>query len=271
MKVSLISFLIACVAVFTAEAARVDTLSIATPNVPGDPMNVIVITPEPAAPQEKYPTVYLLNGHGGNHTSWLHQCQPRLAELADRYGMVMVMPDGRNSWYWDAPANPEMKMETFIISELVPYIDSNYPTVQHPSKRAVTGLSMGGQGAMYLAIRHPEIFGNVGSTSGGVDIRPFPNSWNMKDWLGPQDDNKAAWEEHSIVNMVPQIAPGSLNIIFDCGTDDFFADVNRAYHEALLKAGVPHDYITRPGAHTRDYWKNSILYHLVFFDEAFRK
>lgn len=267
----IISVAIAALGAICSQAAIVDTIAIASPLVPGEPVKAVVITPEGGAEDALYPTVYLLNGHGGNHKSWIGQCQPRLAELADAYGMVMVMPDGRNSWYWDAPADESMKMETFITSTLVPYIDDRYPTMREASKRAVTGYSMGGQGAMYLALRHPDIFGNVGSTSGGVDIRPFPKNWGMSQWLGAKDDNPKTWDEHSIVEMVPQIEPGSLNIIFDCGVDDFFYGVNVDLHNALIEAKVPHDFISRPGAHTRDYWGNAILFQLVFFDQAFKR
>ena len=266
----LIAAVMAALAWICPRAALVDTISIATPLVPGDPVKAVVIMPEGAPAGTLYPTVYLLNGHGGNHKSWLEQCQPRLKELSDVYGMVMVMPDGRNSWYWDSPAEPSMKMETFVTSVLVPCIDDRYPTMRDASKRAVTGYSMGGQGAMYLGIRHPEIFGNIGSTSGGVDIRPFPGNWGMSKWLGPESENQTVWDEHSIVEMVPQIKPGTLNIIFDCGVDDFFYGVNMNLHNALSEAKVPHDFISRPGAHTRDYWSNAILFQLVFFDQAFK-
>lgn len=254
-----------------ANAADVDTIAIASPWVPTGPVNVIVITPETADTSAQFPTVYLLHGHGNNHNCWYGDVQPRLADLADQYGMVMVMPDGGTTWYWDSPAVPEMKMETFFTQTLVPYIDDNYPTIRDPKKRAITGLSMGGQGALYLGIRHPDIWGNVGSTSGGVDIRPFPKNWHMSDWLGTYAENPQIWDEHCIVNMVDQIKPGQQNFIIDCGVDDFFAECNNDLHQLMLDAKIPHDYIVRPGAHTRQYWTNSILFQLLFFDEAFKK
>lgn len=258
---------VSCMMLF---AAKLETLTLSTSLLPSKENNVNIITPEGFDATQEFPTVYLLNGFGGDNNTWI-SVQPKLEEIADNYGMVIVMPDGQNSWYWDSPVQPDMKMESFIIKELVPYVDANYPTIKKPSKRAVTGLSMGGQGAMYLAMRHPDVFGNVGSTSGGVDIRPFPKNWKMEEWLGEQSKNPENWNDHSIVNFVPTLIPGQLNIIFDCGTDDFFYQVNENLHTALLAADIPHDYISRPGNHSLPYWRNSILYQLLYFNEAFNR
>lgn len=266
LAIALVAF---AASVFSAEAAKVDSIQIPTKYLE-TPEDVVVITPDAAAQGKHFPTVYLLNGYGGDHRAWL-KVRQNLPELADQYGMVIVTPDGRDSWYWDSPINDKMQMESFFVNDLVPYIDSNYPTVKSPEFRAISGLSMGGQGSMYLAIRHSDIWGNAGSTSGGLDIRPFPERWKMKQSLGSIEENPQAWEDHTPINLVKDIKPGSINIIFDCGTDDFFADVNQNFHNELLKHGIKHDYISRPGGHSGAYWKNSILYHLLYFNEAFKK
>jgi S-formylglutathione hydrolase FrmB len=255
------------------QATAFDTLSIPTKNVPDGPLKCIVIRPQQytvAADTTHYPVVYLLNGYSGNHTSW-PTVRPDLDSLATVYGMIFVCPDGRNSWYWDAPKVPAMKMETMITTELIPFIDSHYRTIADRTGRAVTGLSMGGQGAMWLSIRHPELFGSSGSTSGGVDIRPFPTKWQMAQWLGPEAENQQLWDEHSIVNLVKDIKPGQINLIIDCGSDDFFAEVNNNLHKLLLENKIPHDYISRPGIHNRPYWNNSILYQLQYFNQCFKR
>ncbi len=235
------------------------------------PMKVTVITPDSAAmPGARFPVVYLLNGHGGDYTSWTTNTDPGLGRYADQYGMVLVMPDGRDSWYWDSPKHPEMAMETFITTELVPYIDASFPTLPSPGKRAITGFSMGGHGALWLAMRHPDIFGSAGSMSGGVDIRPFPEKWHMSPWLGPIGENRASWDSHTVINLVPTLEDGTLNIIFDCGSGDFFAEVNENLHKALLKKGIKHTYQSRPGVHSHKYWRRSAEDHIRFFDDNFR-
>lgn len=252
------------------QTVKTDTISIQTNNIVS-PAKVCVILPQKALCDtctEKFPTVYLLNGYGGDYASWV-KSQPELSRLADLYGMIIVTPDGRDSWYWDSPIDPKMQMESYIIDDLVPYIDANYPTIQSPAKRAITGLSMGGHGALWLAFRHSDIFGNAGSMSGGVDIRPFDQKWKIKLRIGEYKANPEVWNRHTVINLVPSLKNGQVNITFDCGVDDFFSKVNYNLHKALLSQGIDHDYAERPGVHNWKYWNNSILYHLLFFNQKF--
>lgn len=257
-------------AVATSRAFTTDTLTIDAAGYLPEAMKVTVITPDAVMPEHGYPTVYLLNGYGGDYKSW-GIIRPDLGELADSHGVVMVMPSGMDSWYWDAPANPSMRMETFISEVLVPHIDANYPTDRRAKNRAITGLSMGGHGALWLGMRHPDIWKNIGSTSGGVNIIPFPEKWKMKKALGDYKTNAETWKKHTVVNLVPTLKPDVNNIIFDCGSEDFFAQVNEQLHQALLKAKIPHDYISRPGIHNGAYWANALPYQLLFFDTKFNR
>lgn len=248
----------------SASAFRVDTITVATKHLKS-PDAVTVVVPD-GAPDEKFPAVYLLHGYSDDNLCYIKRING-LGEMADKYKMILITPDGRNSWYWDTES---MSMESFIVNDLVPYIDAHYPVLPGRENRAVTGLSMGGHGAFYLGTRHPDIWGNIGSMSGGVNILPFPESWDIPKLLGKsRDEDTQMWKDHSAAFMVPQIKEGNFNIIFDCGCDDFFAGVNNELHQALLDAKVPHDYISRPGSHTWDYWNNSLPYHLFFFNTKF--
>lgn len=249
---------------------QVDTIEVATTLIPG-PMKCAVVVPERySAPGDtaRYPVVYMLNGHGGDYRSW-PSLLPKADSLATLYDVIIVCPDGRNSWYWDSPVDPSMQMESFFTDCLIPTVDSLYRTMPARGGRAITGLSMGGHGALWLAWRHPDLFGAAGSMSGGVDIRPFPANWNMADRLGPYEENPERWNSHTVMELVPEVKPGEVAVIFDCGYDDFFFEVNNKLHAALLERRVPHDYTVRPGGHTGDYWANSILYHLQFFNRTF--
>lgn len=253
---------------FYAGAFTTDTLTVDGSGYLPEAMKVTVITPESQQPEGGYPTVYLLNGYGGDNTSWT-TIRPDLGDLADRFAMVLVMPSGMDSWYWDSPVNPKMKMESFITRVLVPYVDERYPTDRRPENRAITGLSMGGHGGLWLGMRHPDIWKNCGSTSGGVNILPFPSRWKMKDALGNYETNPDVWKNHTVINLVPTLKAGINNIIFDCGSEDFFAGVNAELHESLMKAGIPHDYISRPGTHNGAYWSNALPYQLMYFKTKF--
>lgn len=250
-----------------AWAFRTDSAVVATKHL-ATPMNLTVIVPD-GADEARFPTVYLLNGYGGNHLAW-PKSAPELGNLADAFKMIIVCPDGRDSWYWDSPVDPGMQMESFFVNDLIPFVDSHYPTLPVRENRAITGLSMGGHGSLFLATRHPELWANAGSMSGGVDIRPFVKRWKMEKNLGKSyEEDPQLWDSHTVAALVPQMKEAGLNITFDCGADDFFAEVNAQLHQAMLDAGVQHDYTSRPGNHSWKYWTNSLPYHLLYFNSKF--
>jgi len=252
-------------------AGNIDTLVLHSETMNRD-IEVIVVSPEKAHKQksEKYPVVYLLHGAYGDAKAWL-SIKPNLPELSDVFGIIFVTPSVLNSWYIDSPKMKDFQYETFMIDQLVPYIDSHYPTYNKREGRAITGLSMGGHGALFLSMRHKDVFGAAGSMSGGVDIRPFPLNWNLPDILGEMASNKQAWDDNTVVNQIDKINNGDLAITFDCGESDFFLQVNKDLHTRLLGRGIDHDFTTRPGGHTSEYWNNSLDYHLLFFIKYFKK
>ena len=219
-------------------------------------------------PTDSFPSVYVLHGASGDYSNWPKK--KNLEQVATQYGVVMICPDGQDSWYFDSPIDPKMQFETFISRELVAYVDSHYRTFRSAKMRAITGLSMGGHGALWNAFRHPDVWGSCGSMSGGVDITKFTDRRHIKARLGNYEDNPERWHRHAVVNLVPSIQPGQ-NIIIDDGADDFFYQVNCNLHEALLKAKIPHDFTIRPGAHSWKYWINALDYHMLFFSKAFSK
>lgn len=252
-------------------AAKVDTLLIKSPSMNKE-VKVVVVTPDAAMGKKAVacPAIYLLHGYGGNAKTWIG-IKPNLPQIADEKGIIFVCPDGKNSWYWDSPLNPSYRYETFVSSELVKYIDEHYKTIADRKGRAITGLSMGGHGAMWNAIRHKDTFGAAGSTSGGMDIRPFPKNWEMSRQLGEYDSNKEVWDNHTVITQVDSLNNDDLAIIIDCGESDFFLNVNKDLHNRLLEKKINHDFITRPGAHNGTYWENSIDYQILFFDKFFKK
>ena len=276
MKRSHYLFLTLClmVALVAPQAVARDVafLQTDTVEVPAQKMNrsikVAVVVPHQYRiyPDTKYPVVYLLHGAWGCYRDWPHKAN--LDSLADTYSTIIVCPDGQDSWYLDSPIDPSFQFETFISYELVNYIDTHYRTYPRREMRAITGLSMGGHGALWNAFRHPDVFASCGSMSGGVDISKFPGRWHIADRLGDYDNNQQRWIDHSVISLVPTLEPGQ-NIIIDIGYDDLFFEVNNNLHEALLQQGVEHDYTVRHGDHNWQFWVNSIDYHMMFFHKIF--
>lgn len=251
-------------------AAKVDTVAVFSARMKKN-IKTVIITPAGYASAKELPVVYLLHGYSDDYSGWLKNAKG-VDKLADQYNMIVVCPDGAyGSWYWDSPLDSSFQYETFVSSELVKWVDARYKTIKNRKGRAITGLSMGGQGALYLAFRHQDIFGAAGSMSGGVDIRSFPLNWDMAKRLGTYAENKEVWETHAVINLVHLLTPGSLAISIECGADDFFYKVNESLHDLLLDRNIPHDYTVRPGGHDWGYWTNAIQYQLLFMNNYFHQ
>jgi len=256
----------------TAPPQQVDTLVVHSAKMGRDIKNLVVL-PEQyfTNGDERFNVVYLLHGYDGDFTNWNNHCKsPTLSQLATRFNIIIVCPDGQDAWYIDSPINPKSQFATYMTRELLAAVDSTFRTNANAKGRAITGLSMGGHGALYLAFSHPELFGSCGSMSGHVNLtyyEKFRKSWKLPTVLGAY--NEATWRKYTARNLVSTLKPGQLNIIFDDGFNDIFYDANVELHQALLKAGIDHKWTARPGKHSWSYWIASLPEHLTFFDQAF--
>lgn len=271
MKQFTIAFVAAIfICTFQASPAKVDTLSVYSPSMKKE-IKTVVITPQSYTGKAEMPVLYLLHGYSDSYAGWVNKA-PIIKELSDLYKTIIVCPDAAyGSWYFDSPEDPSFRFETFVSHELIHWTDTHYKTVQSREGRAITGLSMGGHGGLYIGFRHQDVFGACGSMSGGVDIRPFPNNWEIAKRLGAQKKFPDRWEQHTVINQLHLLTPNSMRIIIDCGTADFFYSVNERLHQELVYRNIPHDYISRPGVHNWEYWNNAIKYQMLFFNEYFVK
>ncbi|WP_025761783.1 alpha/beta hydrolase [Dyadobacter tibetensis] len=251
------------------KTAQIDTITTYSKAMKKE-IKAVVITPDSYNKKgPKLPVVYLLHGYSDRYDGWLKKGKG-FEIAADTHQIIIVCPDGNvSSWYWDSPVDPEWQYETYVSLELPAQIDQHYNTIPKREGRAITGLSMGGHGALFLAIRHQDVFGAAGSMSGGVDIRPFPKNWEMSKKLGTYAENPSRWEQHTVMNQLHLLVPNGLALIIDCGVDDFFFAVNEKLHQELRYRNIPHDYISRPGSHTWPYWKNALQYQMLFMRNYF--
>lgn len=263
--------ILAVIILNNANAATVDTVGIYS-NAMHKEFKCVVI--KPSLTQDEtipVPVVYLLHGYSGKYSNWII-IVPQLKDYADQYKMIIVCPDGGyGSWYFDSPLDSSFRFETYIGKEVPEYIDAHYPTIKDRKARAITGLSMGGHGGLFLGFRHADIFGACGSMSGGVDMRPFPKNWDIRYRIGDAEQYPANWKNYSVITVIEQKPKDSLAIIFDCGTEDFFYSVNKSLHEKMLQLKIAHEYIERPGTHDWAYWSNAVQYQLLFFRNYFNK
>jgi S-formylglutathione hydrolase FrmB len=251
-----------------AEAASVDTVNIYSAAMHTSSKCVVILPDSYEKNMNRFPVVYLLHGYSGSYSDWIKKV-PQIRNYVDEFQLIIVCPDAHyNSWYFDSPVDSSIRYETYISAEVPHYIDSAYHTVAARTSRAIAGLSMGGQGALSLAWKHPDTFGAAGSMSGVQDLVPWKNRYELTKVLGDTLNNDRFYK-NSMVNMVQKIPLQIPAIIFDCGVSDPFIETNRQLHAELLMLKIPHDYTERNGAHSWEYWSNSVSYQLMFFHKFF--
>ena len=252
-------------------AAKVDTVSIYS-QVMQQTFKAVVIQPETLQDDTtKLPVVYLLHGYSGNFSNWITRV-PALKNYVDHFQIIIVCPDGGYSgWYINSSNDIHAQYETYISTEVPSYIEKHYRVIPDRRARAITGLSMGGHGGLYLGLRHADYFGACGSISGSVDLRSWANRFAIAKRIGDTTDSDFSWKKYSVLQMIDTPFQHSSAIIIDCGTEDIFINVNRQLHQKLLALKIPHVYIERPGRHNWDYWRNAIEYQLLFFRKYFNQ
>src|SRR2546421_3612569 len=243
------------------------------------PYNVILPADYRTSKSSRYPVLYLLHGWGGHYTDWL--TRTNVADYAAQYRMIVVMPEGNDSWYVDGAAGTNDKYESYILKELMPDVDQRYRTIQSRYGRAVAGLSMGGYGAIKYGLKYPATFAFAGSISGafgvtrytekemgGANLKPF-----MKTFGPVGSETRKANDVFEIARGVSAARVASLPYFyFDCGTEDAAQhfNPNRELSELFLEKKIPHKYRELPGNHSWQYWDQQIPVVLKIASEKLR-
>jgi len=250
------------------------------------PYNVILPADYRQSRTTRYPVLYLLHGLGGHYSDWL--TRTNVADYAAQYRMIIVMPEGNNSWYVDgAPVSnasgerPGDKYETYILQELMPDVDKRYRTIQSRYGRAIAGLSMGGYGAIKFGLKNPSTFVFAGSMSGAL----APASWTEDDLKGykaiydslPPVFGPAGSEVRKANDIFEILKTRSDSRIaalpyfyLDSGTEDFFFEGNHRFAELLRAKKIPHEYRELPGEHSWQYWDRQVREVLKIAAEKLR-
>lgn len=220
-------------------------------------------------PTKRYPVVYLLHGASDSEK---HAEQPFFRGLADQHQVIVICPRATGTWWIDSPVDPAYRYETFMVKELVPWVDAQYRTVPDRRHRGLTGNSMGGHGALFLGIRHKDLFGAAGNIFGGVDVWPYRdwNKWGLRERYGDPVTCEKNWRELSVINQAKTLKDGELAILTAVGSNDIFIKPNRELHDLLLKNGVQHYYIERIGSHEPGFWTEFYPHMFRFLANFFK-
>lgn len=230
------------------------------------PDTVWVFTPGnyDSIPGNEFPLVYLLHGWSGNYRQWdeIMDCQA----YADNYGFIIVCPDGLyDSWYLNSPVETENRYEDFFLEELMPLISKTYRCRENDI--FITGLSMGGHGALYLYVQNPSLFKCAGSLSGLLDLNSWRDYYGITRILGltGTDHDEQVLRAYSVAGKAGNIKSAGKEIMLSCGTEDPFYGINIEFITACKKMDIPVHFIETPGAHNMDYWRSAIGAQFDFF------
>ncbi|GAB5527190.1 MAG: alpha/beta hydrolase-fold protein [Roseivirga sp.] len=239
--------------------------------------------------QRAYPVVYLLHGYTDDETGWTQFGEvKRLVDEGIASGeippMIIIMPDGKVTWYMNDHAGTEL-WEDMFIKEFMPHVEDKYRIKGKKEFRGISGLSMGGFGSLRLSLTHPDLFAACAGYSSALwtadDFTDMGNEGyeNMfgkligKGLKGKQRITNH-WKANSIIDLVrnkPLDELKTVRFYFDCGDDDFLAIANAQLHIEMRRKNLPHEYRVRDGAHTWSFWRSSLPIGLKFIGESFRR
>ena len=234
----------------------------------------------------RYPVLYLLHGFGDDETGWTQFGEVKA--IADQQlqknlmtEMIIVTPDAGTSWYINS-FDGKVKYEDFFINEFIPHIDATYRTRAAKRFRGLAGLSMGGHGALIMAMKHPELFSTAAPLSTAIYTKEETLTLAEAGWnryfefcfgtkMGADRINDH-YNKNWILSIVENGNVDELKKVkyfIDCGDKDSFIKGNMALHALLIDKKIPHEFRVREGVHNWEYWRTSLPEVLKFVTASF--
>jgi putative tributyrin esterase len=218
-----------------------------------------VILPANVSAERKLAVVYLLHGGGGGFRDWSNYSDvSRFAES----GFLLVMPEGGSSYYTDAVDPPQERYEDYIVQDLIPDVEARFNAGGGRMNRAIVGISMGGFGAIKIALRHPDLFAFVGGLSSAIDvprraftIRRLQQSRHFNAIFGPSGSQNRRDNDPLLLARTanPDAAP---YFFLTCGEEEGLLPPNRAFAALLAQRHFKYQFHTVHGAHDWNQWNS---------------
>ena len=228
----------------------------------------VFLPPGYAESSRRYPTLYMLHGVAGDSSEWqsigLLEAADRLIQEGEIEPMLIVLPNGGAN-YWANHASGA-RWGDYLVSDVVLSVDREYRTLPSSTDRAVGGLSMGGEGALRMALLNPDVFGVAAAHS--------PSLRTAYDQLAPELQtlygSEAQWRAVSPLWLAADTdAAYRLTISLDVGEDDPWRQNVELLHTRLAERGASHRFEVLPGEHAAEYWIGNVDRYLAFYAGAF--
>lgn len=220
-----------------------------------------VILPANIRQDEKLPVVYLLHGGGGGYRDWSNYSD--VAQFAAS-GLILVMPEGNSSYYTNSATVPQDRFEDYIVKDLISDVESRFPAAQGRPNRAIVGVSMGGFGAVKIALRYPNLYVFAGGISPALDVptRPFSikriAQWRFHSAIfGPEGSETR--KENDPFLLVQSADPAAAPYFFlTCGDREGLLPANRKFAALLEKRKFVYEFHVVPGDHNWTQWSREV-------------
>lgn len=225
--------------------------------------NDSILVFEPEHLTDSTPALYLLHGWSGNYRNWSDKYD--LEELAQRTGFIIICPDGfYSSWYLDSPDTTKMQWRKFFHNELYPAMAEKYGL--SPERTFITGLSMGGHGAINIFIDDTSRFAGAGSMSGVLNLHHTPLA---EKWISPILGDYATcgdrYTSESATTRATLIKGCRKPLIICCGYDDIYDRSLEEFAEICRKNDINHIEIHSKGRHEWKYWCETLELQMWLF------
>ncbi len=246
----------------------------------------VYLPPDYETSQRSYPVLYLLHGYSDDETGWIqfgeaNNIADRGIASGDFPPCIIVMPDGKVSWFINSFDGKD-PWEDMFIQEFIPFIEKKYRIRNKKEFRAIAGLSMGGNGALLLSMRNPELFSSCVAMSAAIFtdeevLTHEPYNRYFKNIYGPKPvDGEVTeyWKSYSPLHLLDSVDKEKLKSVryyIDCGDDDFLYKGNSAIHVKMRNLNIPHEYRVRNGGHEWSYWRRGLFDGLKFISETFHR
>lgn len=226
---------------------------------------IIVILPEGYSSNKKYTTVYFL--HGLDEKAEQDIQRYNLEQIATENNEIIVCLNGhRNCWYLDSPIKGQMQYKSYFFEMIMPYINKHYST--DSDNIFITGISMGGHGAMTLFLDHPDIFKGAGSCSGVLDLKYSKSrDKTLAAVIGDYNDGKNEnFKKYSANYNVKRLEGKEDKFIYvNCGTEDHVLDTSLNFLKECKKYHIEVQSKFSHGKHKHNYWAKSLYRHFQLF------
>jgi putative tributyrin esterase len=216
-----------------------------------------VFLPAEISPGKKLPVIYLLHGGGGGFRDWSNDSD--VARFAER-GLILIMPEGASSYYTNSAEHADDRYEDYITKDLVTEVEAKFPVVDAREGRAIVGVSMGGFGAVTLALKHPDLYAFAAGLSAALDVpsRPFSIK-RIGQWLhyqsifGPWGSKDRQANDPFV--LARSADPVQIPYLFmTCGEQEGLLPSNRQFASVLKRRHFHYEFHTIRGGHDWNQW-----------------